>query len=341
MKEKKKKEEDISSEIPKKKKPPKGGRLSDMIESMQKRGSPLNAHRVATRYFDSFRKERNIPAGAGEDESPAAAPPTPEKRPESEKITAVDSTVITKEKKKTQISQTDSKAADLKDLEESFTPSESRVYGAMYKKSVERKAPTLRFGLKELKEMTGLSDKTVRVAIHSLEKKLSLSVVEPSLGVYGRKFYVPPPGDVLKERLKAGLEIDPTTKKVTTAVENTVGTGKDSAIGTAIHTAVPIAVNTAIIANPGPSGENGGEITALYELYTGNELGSGDREYFESIKHMDARVIEAALILTILKGKGGPVELSHIGEVLADLEVELPDGYIEHLREAWRAFRGR
>lgn len=83
MTEKKKKEEDISSETPRKKKPPKSGRLSDMIESMQKRGSPLNAHRVATRYFDSFRKERNIPAGA-EDEPAAGVSPAPEEHPDIE-----------------------------------------------------------------------------------------------------------------------------------------------------------------------------------------------------------------------------------------------------------------
>ncbi|HKQ33091.1 MAG TPA: hypothetical protein VJV40_07795, partial [Thermodesulfobacteriota bacterium] len=94
-----------------------------------------------------------------------------------------------------------------------------------------------------------------------------------------------------------------------------------------------------IIMSAGTSGENADEITALYELYTGDKPGYGDREYFESIKHMDARVIEAALILTILKGKGGSVKLSQIGEVLADLEAELPDGYIEHLREVWKTIR--
>ncbi|HVY54582.1 MAG TPA: hypothetical protein VHC46_02405 [Thermodesulfobacteriota bacterium] len=339
MKEKKKKEEDISSEIPKGKKPPKGGRLSDMIESMQKRGSPLNAHRVATRYFDSFRKERNIPDGAEEDEPPAAALPTTGKHQESEKFTAVDSAVIIKEKKKSPASQTGSKPVDLKDLDESFTPSESRVYGAMYKKSVEKKAPTLRFGLKELKELTGLSDKTVRVAIHSLEKKLSLRVAEPSLGVYGRKFYVPAPDEVFKERRKAGLEIDPTTKKVT-GMMPTVITAVDNVIDTAITIPVSTAVTTGVVAGQEPSKEFAADPLALYELYTGKKLGEMDRAYFESIEHMDARVIEAALILTILKGKGDPIELSHIGEVLADLRDEIPEGYIEHLREAWKAFRG-
>jgi hypothetical protein len=341
MKEKKKKEEDISSETPRKKKPSKTGRLSDMIESMEQRGSPLNAHRVATRYFDSFRKERNIPAGAEEEkEPPAVSPHIPEKPSGSEKITAVDSAVKDRGKRKPPYpTEAGIRSADLKDLEDGFTPSEYRVYGAMYKKSVERKTHALRFGLKELREITGLSDKTVRVAIHSLEKKLSLRVVEPSLGVYGRKFYVPSPGEVLKERLKAGLDIDPTTKKVrdvTTAVETTVNTGND----TAINNAVTTAVNTTVVKSAETPGKNADEINALYELYTGNKLGEGDRGYFEVIRSMDARVVEAALILTVLKGKGETVELSQIGEVLADLKHELPDGYIEHLRKAWKALRG-
>ncbi len=339
MTEKKKKEEDISSETPRKKKPPKSGRLSDMIESMQKRGSPLNAHRVATRYFDSFRKERNIPAGAGDEEPPASSPPVPQKPLEPESVTAVDSAVKKREKKKPPYpSEAGTRSADLKDLEGGFTPSEYRVYGAMYKKSMEKKAPTLRFGLKELKEITGLSDKTIRVAIHSLEKKLSLRVVEPSLGVYGRKFYVPDPVEVFKERRRAGLEIDTTTKRITavkTAVENAINTGEATAVSTLINTAVITGVGN----EPGSGEEFKADALALYEFYTGNKRSDEDVEYFETIKHMDAGVIEAALILTCLKGKGGSAGFSQIADVLAGFSGELPEGYVEHLRDAWKALR--
>jgi len=338
MKEKKKKEEDISSETPREKKSPKSGRLSDMIESMQKRGSPLNAHRVATRYFDSFRKERHIPAGAANDEPAADAASVPEREPKNDLITAVDSAVKINEKRKPQVPGTDPKPADLEELNNTFTPSESKVYGAIYKKSVEQKSPTLRLGLKDLREITGLSDKTVRVAVHSLEKKLSLRVVEPSLGVYGRKFYVPGPGEVLRERRKAGLEIDPTTKRITgqtAAVETAVSSGINTAINNAVDTAVIIAVNE----SPEYSREQADEILSLYELYSGNERRNEDEEYSECIMHLDVRVIEAALILTGLKGKGGLTELSRIGEVLADLKDELPEGYLEHLRAAWKATR--
>jgi len=310
-----------------------------MIESMQKRGSPLNAHRVATRYFDSFRKERNIPAGAADDKPASEPPNTFEEHTGPEKITAVDSAVKIKEKRKTALTGEGSKPADLKDLEEGFTTSELRVYGAMYRKSVEKKTPTLRLGLKELKELTGLSDKTVRVAIHSLEGKLSLSVVEPSLGVYGRKFYVPPPGEVLRERRRVGLEIDPTTKKVAnenTAVNSAIGSRVDTAISNAVSTTVITAVDS----YPVSPEKKTDVVLALYESYAGSEWTVEDVEYFESIKHVDVRVIEAALILTGLKGKGGKAGLSQIGEVLADLEEGIPDGYIDQLREAWKAIRG-
>ena len=329
MTEKKKKEEDISSETPRKKKPQKSGRLSDMIESMQKRGSPLNAHRVATRYFDSFRKERNIP----EDKEPAAEPvPVPEKEPETSEITAVVSAVKTTEKKKRIPTDTDSKQTDLKDMDEGFTPSESRVYGAMYRKSQEKKAPTLRFGLKELKEITGLSDKTIRVAIHSLEKKLSLKVAEPSLGVYGRKFYIPGPEEVLRERRKAGLEIDPTTKRIT-GIQTAIDTDVTTVVITPINTAVTTAVGTERVSPE----KFHGDVIALYEFYTGSKRSDEDVKYFETIKHLDAGLIEAALILTVLKGKGGKAGFSQIADVLADFQGELPEGYLEHLRDAWKA----
>ena len=338
MKEKKKKEEDISSETPRKKKSPKSGRLLDMIESMEQRGSPLNAHRVATRYFDSFRKERNIHGEAADAEHVAETPRMPDNVPDTTIITAVDSAVKKRERKRPSPAESGVQPADLKDLDSGFTPSESRVYSAMYNKSIEKKAPTLRLGLKELKDLTGLSDKTVRVAVHSLEKKLALKVVESSLGIYGRKFFVPTPGEVLEERLRTGLEIDPTTKKVTGPAAP-VSTAVDTATNTAISNAVHTTVITAVI-NTEASRGKAGDVLSLYEFYTGNKPGEKDEEYFERIKHLDPRVIEAALILTGLKGKGGITEFSQVGGVLEDLEEELPEGYIEHLRGAWNTLYG-
>ena len=339
MKEKKKKEEDISSETPRKKKPPKSGRLLDMIESMQQRGSPLNAHRVATRYFDSFRRERNIHGEPAQDEPAADISSVPETGPDTTIITAVDSAVKKRERKRPSPAEPGVQSADLKDLDSGFTPSESRVYSAMYNKSIEKNAPTLRLGLKELRELTGLSDKTVRVAVHSLEKKLALKVVESSLGIYGRKFFVLSPGEVIEERIKSGLEIDPTTKKVTgpaAPVETAVVTGINTAVSNAIHTAVA----TAVYHDAASSRDKSGDVLSLYEFYTGNKREEKDEGYFERIKHLDPRVIEAALILASLKGKGGVTEFAQVGGVLEDLGEELPEGYLEHLRGAWNALYG-
>ena len=334
MKEKKKKEEDISSETPRKKKPPKSGRLLDMIESMEQRGSPLNAHRVATRYFDSFRRERNI-HGEAADEHAAVTPPAPDAGPDTTIITAVDSAVKKRERKRPSPAVPGVKSADSKDLDSSFTPSESRVYSAMYNRSIEKRDPTLRLGLKELRELTGLSDKTVRVAVHALEEKLALKVVESSLGIYGRKFLILSPGEVIEEMAKSGLEIDPTTKKVTRRP-----TPVKAAVVTAINTAVSSTITTAIINAASDAGDKAVAVLSLYEFYTGNKRGERDEGYFERIKHMDLRVIEAALILASLKGKGGVNEFSQVGGVLEDLGEELPEGYLEHLRGAWNALYG-
>lgn len=197
MKMKKTKEESTSSETRKKKPSAKGGRLTGMFESMEKRASPVSAHKVATRYFDDFRKERKI---------------APEAK-EIEDTTAVDSAVIESKKKKEA-----SKAKTGKKTEAAPDPllsdSENKVYGAMYGECVRRNTDTRRFGLKELKEVTGLSDKTIRISIHSLEKKKNISVVESSLGIYGRKFKVFSREEVLEERKREGIVIDSTTKKV-------------------------------------------------------------------------------------------------------------------------------
>ena len=87
-------------------------------------------------------------------------------------------------------------------------------------------------------------------------------------------------------------------------------------------------------------GDKAGDVLSLYEFYTGNKRGEKDEGYFERIKHLDPRVIEAALILVSLKGKGGVTEFAQVEGVLEDLGKELPEGYLEHLRGAWNALYG-
>lgn len=206
---KKTKEESTSLGTRKKKPSAKGGRLTDMFESMEKRASPLSAHKVATKYFDDFRKERQIAPEAEENEDTTAVDTVES----STILTAVDSAVVAgKNKKEAPKVKTGKKTEARPDP--LLSSSENKVYGAMYGECVKRKTDTHRFGLKELKDITGLSDKTIRVSIHSLEKKKNISVVEPSLGIYGRKFKIFSSEEVEEERKSEGVVIDPTTKKV-------------------------------------------------------------------------------------------------------------------------------
>ena len=205
----KKTKEESSSSGARKKKASKGGgtRLNDMLESMQKRSSPVNAHKVATKYFDDFKKDRKIPTKTAEKEEIT----TIDTGEATAVITAVDSTVVKAGQKKPQVNN---KSAPSSVDDPLLSRSETVVYSVMYRECVSRETDSMRFGLKELKEWTGLSDKTVRVSIHSLEQKKNVKVIEPSLGIYGRKFRVLSPEEVIKERQKEGVEIDPTTKRV-------------------------------------------------------------------------------------------------------------------------------
>lgn len=205
----KKTKEESSSSGARKKKSSKGGgkRLNDMLESMQKRSSPVNAHKVATKYFDDFKKDRKIPAKTTEKEEIT----TVDTGEATTVITVVDS-AVTKDKEKKVSKKT--KIAPSSGDDPLLSRSEAIVYTAMYRECVNKETDNMRFGLKELKEWTELSDKTVRVSIHSLEQKKNVKVIEPSIGIYGRKFRVLSPEEVIKERQKEGIDIDPTTKRV-------------------------------------------------------------------------------------------------------------------------------
>ena len=207
---KKTKEENTSSGARKKKSSSgSGGRLTDMLESMQKRSSPVNAHKVATKYFDDFKKDRKIPEKPPKEDLDGPV----DTGEDTAVTTAVDSAVNTTQKKQGG-KKTKSQSQNIVVRDPLLNRSENKVYGVMRDECLNAKTDSMRFGLKELKEKTGLSDKTIRVAIHSLEKKMNLIVVEPSLGIYGRKFKVVSPDEVRKERGKRGIEIDSVTKRI-------------------------------------------------------------------------------------------------------------------------------
>jgi hypothetical protein len=288
---------------------------------MQKRSSPLNAHKVATKYFDDFRKERGISTSKEPLKDTIAVTTGVITAERSAVSTAVDSAVVTaiaKEPRKSTSSKAQNKTIGSKNLEDSHSLSESRVYWTIYNECVGRKSKKLRFGLKELKEKTGLSDKTIRVTIHSLEKKLSIEIVEPSLGIYGRMIQVFEPEEVASNRKKAGLMIDTVTKKIVDG-------------GTAVSTAVV----TAVVDKE--SYKN--EIKILYKKYTNNDWDEKAEKFYKTIEHLKPEIVESAFIVGILKEKRNDKHISDFKNLFKELDNELPKAYIGHLRVIWKEFQ--
>lgn len=196
----KKKEDNISAEASEKQK--KKGRLDGMLEAMNKRSDPLTTHKVATEYFRSFRSERNIFNPQTKEQ------PTAYKSLVTAVTTGANTTVptaVVNKKSDLQISQPDS-------LDATHSNSEVRVYSAIKEQLIGNGTEEIRIGLTKLKALTGLSDKTIRVSIKSLETKKSIIIKDSSMGIYGRKYFLPNPSDVIKTRLELGIEIDKISK---------------------------------------------------------------------------------------------------------------------------------
>jgi len=202
----KKKEDNISAEASEKQK--KKGRLDGMLEAMNKRSDPLTTHKVATEYFNSFRSERNILNPQKKEK------PTPYKGLVTAVGTAVTTganttvpTAVVNKKSDLQISQPDS-------LDATHSNSEARVYSAIKEQLIRNGTEEMRIGLTKLKALTGLSDKTIRVSIKSLEMKKSIIIKDRSMGRYGRNYFLPNPSDVIKTRLELGIEIEKISKHI-------------------------------------------------------------------------------------------------------------------------------
>ncbi len=317
-----------------------------MIESMQKRGSPVNAHKVATRYFDSFRKERNIPASAEWELPHKETPAAVSSRDSSAVTTAVESVENKKTPEKKTTRKLEKKSAGQVEMGQTLSPSELKIYNAMLKFCSEKSTDSYRFGLKTLKELTGLSDKTVRKSIHALENKLCIKVLEPSLGIYGRKIRVLEPMDALQQRIRAGVEIDHTTKMVIerkgldrsegTAVSNMVSNVKGTAVITAQHTPVDRSVITSVLQGEEKDDTNKKEIEGIYEKYTGNKWGKRDEEYYRQIKNVSPELLETSIILFLLKGEGDVESLLDIKDVMRELGDKVSEGYLTELRKVWK-----
>ena len=196
----KKKEDNISAEASEKQK--KKGRLDGMLEAMNKRSDPITTHKVATEYFSSFREERNI------------LNPQKKEQPTLNKshVTAVTTGVSTKVPTAVFSKKSDPQISKPYSLDATHSNSEVRVYSAIKEQLIRNGAEEIRIGLTKLKALTGLSDKTIRVSIKSLEMKKSIIIKDSSMGIYGRKYFLPNPSDVIKTRLELGIEIDTISK---------------------------------------------------------------------------------------------------------------------------------
>ena len=340
MKGKKKKGEDTSSETPEKNRA-STGRLSGMLESMEKRGSPVNAHKVATAYFESFRKDRNIPDGAegkapGGDESTAVDTGVDAEEGNAV-VTAVSSPV-----KRAYLEKKPARAAAKtapKDEDPLLAPSETKVYEAIYKVYRDANPPgSVRIGLKELRELSGLSDKTVRMAVHSLTEKLNIEVLEGALGVYGRKYKVYGPEEVHKRRRERGLEVDPVTKKVlvrATPDNTAVSSAVNNPVMNAVGSAVSNAVNTAVVTAVEGLEEKAAEIKVILERYVIETTEGESASFAEKYAGVDIGVIEAAVILGALNGEGRAASARDVERELGRLGGPLPAGYLDGLRDVW------
>ncbi len=198
----KKKEDSTSAEASNKQK--KKGRLDGMIDAMNKRSDPHTTHKVATQYFSSFRSERNIQKPQiNKQILPVTTDTTVV---DTARTTAVTTPVI--ENSKANIS------FEKNSLSATHTDSENKVYNAIKSELLNSGAEEIRVGITRLKELTGLSDKTIRVAIKSLEDKKSIVIIKPSQGVYGRLYFLPASSDVVKKRLEEGIQIDWVSKHI-------------------------------------------------------------------------------------------------------------------------------
>jgi len=324
---KKTKDVSTSAGTPKKKKPENKGRLSSMLESMQKRSSPVNAHKVATKYFDDFKKDRSISSAkeASKDITAVTTPvPTAESNAVNTAVSSAVTTAVDKKPGKSSPSKPQIKTSLPKILEDSHTQSESKVYLFMKEETSRKKSPQLRFGLKELKEKTGLSDKTIRNAIHSLQQKLSIKIVEPSLGVYGRKIHIYTPEEITEKRKKAAMVIDSVTRKIIDG-------------GTAVTSTVDSAVTTAVVNNK----DYKEKVQALYKKYAGKDWDDKAEKFYKSIKNIKPETVEAALILGTLKNKTKNKHISDFRTLIKDVGDSVTKTYLDHLRDIWNEYQSK
>jgi hypothetical protein len=101
-------------------------------------------------------------------------------------------------------------------LSEEHTLAEQKIYEAMYLETISRRRYEGYFSWTFLSEQTGFqNERTIRVAIDGLIDKKSIEVVgEKKAGRIGTRYHVYPPREILVRRRKAGIVVDPRSKKI-------------------------------------------------------------------------------------------------------------------------------
>lgn len=188
------KEKDDNTSVESSERKKKIKRLDGMLESMNSRSDPVSTHRIATEYFQSFKIQRNI-------------------KEESTKST-YDTAVDTAQPTAVTMDVNIHGGSRNQHIDLLHTVSEEKVYNAIRTEVRNSGSEATRIGLTKLKELTGLSDKTIRVVIHTLDKKKSIRIEGSSIGIYGRMFSVLEPEEIIRERNEEAVIIDKTTKSV-------------------------------------------------------------------------------------------------------------------------------
>jgi len=126
-------------------------------------------------------------------------------------------------------------------LDSTHTAMEAKIYSVIYRETVSKQKAPQHFGSLRLRKLTGIgSNKTIRKAIKGLLDKYSIILVDPCPNhPLGPIYQALHPKDIFNARKKAGIEIHPQTKKITSSDNPTgVGTGAHSLLPTYTSTNV-------------------------------------------------------------------------------------------------------
>jgi len=167
-----------------------------------------------------LRKQREEALEAEQQSEPASEPA----HPASIKSLSTPVNIIVTTPVSTPVNSTSPNQAQY--LDATHTASEQRIYSVMYRETISKGIRERHYGPTEICKKTGIrSDKTVRIAIRGLCRKLSVEVV--SHGAYfpqGPRYRIYEPKDIVRRRKLADIEIDPQTKQITSPVDTTVAT---------------------------------------------------------------------------------------------------------------------